>query len=73
MKSLKRLAKDLDFTEEVEYFDYCITSYINGQMTQCKTLFAQMGREDRKGLLHYINSREISRVKEIYNFYFELL
>jgi hypothetical protein len=73
MKSLQRLAKDLDFNEDVDYFDYCMLSYINGQMTQCKTLFAQMKREDRKGLLQYINSREVSKDKEIYQFYFNLL
>ena len=48
------LAKKLDFNTETEYFDYCINSYINGNFTQCRKLFSDMTKKDRKRLIEYI-------------------
>lgn len=72
-KKLSTLAHSLDFKEEVEYFDYCIDSFINGNKSQCRDLFAAMRKDDRKSLLQYIQTREIGQKQEIYQFYFNLL
>lgn len=69
-KKLLTLAKELEFNHEYEYFDYCIDSYINGNRSQCRDLFAAMRKDDQKAFLTECMDREI---REIYNFYFELL
>lgn len=75
MKTLMSLAKKIDFETESEYFDYCIDSYLNGQFNQCKNLFSDMPKPERKNLITYINnsgmlSKDISNCR---NFYFNLL
>lgn len=73
MKNLRTLAKGLDFATEIEYFDYCIDSYIAGQMMQCKELFAKMKKEDKKELLRHIKISDLGSGDAVYNFYFNLL
>jgi len=70
-KKLLTLAKGLDFQTESEYFDYCIDSFINGNFTQCRKLFNDMRKQDRKELVNYIHS--MNQYTEIRNFYFNLL
>lgn len=72
MTHLLKLAKQLDFQSETEYFDYCIDSYINGNKDQCKNLFKKMKKEDRKRLLNYI-SQEMIQPSHMFNFYLNLL
>lgn len=68
-KKLITLAKELDFQTEDQYFDYCISSHINGNRDQCRKLFNDMSREDQKNLLRdYLNADT-----EVYSFYFDLL
>ena len=59
MKKLITLAKELDFTTEIEYFDYCIDSHINGNLIQCEDLFEAMKKQDRLALIKYIDNSEI--------------
>jgi len=66
--SLKRLAKELDFTTENEYFDYLIDSHINGNFSSCKRLFAEMRKEDQKRLIEYCDF-----LPEVRKYYFDLL
>ena len=74
MKALIKLAKELDFDNEVEYFDYCIDSHINGNFTQCKRLFKDMKKEDRKLFISYLNGQaQYNGLLPTRNFYFELL
>ena len=68
-KKLLTLAKGLDFESETDYFNYCIDSYINGNFTQCKRLFKDMGRGDQKDLIEYIRLN----APECYDFYIDLL
>ena len=68
---LQKLAESLDFRTKEEYFDYCITSYINGNFSQCKRLFKDLTPKGRKALCIHIS--EQGSEKEIYNFYFNLL
>lgn len=63
------LAKRLDFTEEIEYFDYCIDSWYNGNYSQCKQLFKDMTKNDRKDLIRYLKESN----SQAYLFYFNLL
>ncbi len=71
---LLTLAKKLDFTTELQYFDYCLDSYINGNFTQCRELFKAMNREDKKGLIDYLKDRDINSVdNECREFYISLL
>jgi len=73
-KKLLTLAKELDFNTEIEFFDYCIDSHINGNFTQCKDLFNSMKKEDKKLFLNYLNGQSQYNGKlEIRNFYFNLL
>ena len=69
---LLNLAKKLDFTEDFEYYNYCIDSYFNGNFKQCKKLFEDMEKKDKKGLLDYISQSYNCR-HEVYNFYFAIL
>ena len=74
MKALIKLAKELDFNNELEYFDYCIDSHINGNFTQCKRLFKDMKKEDRKLFISYLNGQaQYNGLLPTRNFYFELL
>ena len=74
MKALIKLAKELDFNNEVEYFDYCIDSHINGNFIQCKRLFKDMKKEDRKLFISYLNGQvQYNGLLPTRNFYFELL
>lgn len=67
-KKLLSLAKELDFSDEFEYFDYLCDSHINGNFSQCRKLFSEMKKEDQKKFLKYIKNEV-----EIFNFYFELI
>lgn len=69
---LLTLAKRLDFTTETEYFDYCIDSWFNGNFSQCKKLFADMAKADRKNLIEYIRGC-YDYTHEVEKFYFGLL
>lgn len=71
---LSTLAKRLGFTSGGEYFDYCINSYYNGNFSQCKDLFSDMTKQDRKDLITYISGfYDNAESKEVYKFYFNLL
>ena len=73
-KSLAKLAKELDFELSTEYFDYCLTSYINGNFSQCGKLFKAMRKDDQKGLIRYIESeRGSGDYLKVRDFYFSLL
>lgn len=52
-KKLITLAKELEFETELEYFQYIFDSYFNGNLSQCKRLFAEMKREDQKSFVSY--------------------
>ena len=73
-KLLKTLAKELEFTQEIEYFDYCIDSHINGNFSQCRELFNAMRKEDKKAFINYLNGQaQFNGKLEVRNFYFNLL
>jgi len=73
-KKLLALAKELDFNNAVEYFDYLIECYINGNFDSCKRLFAEMEREDQKVFLIYMNGQaSFNGLLQARNFYFNLL
>lgn len=69
-KTLIRLALDLDFQAEEQYYQYCADSYINGQHDQCKELFNAMKHQDKHGLIKWL--RENIGNDEIHNFYVNL-
>lgn len=68
---LLTLAKRLDFNTEIEYFDYCINSYFNGNFNQCKKLFSDMAKKDRKELIEYIRGCYDYK-SNVESFYFNL-
>lgn len=69
---LLTLAKRLDFSSEIEYFDYCIASYQNGNFSQCENLFDDMTKKDRKALIEYIKGCYDYK-SDVEAFYFNLL
>jgi len=71
MKNLKTLAKNLDFSSETEYFDYCINSWVNGNFSQCRELFFAMTKKDRKELITYIQGCYDYK-HDVEKFYFNL-
>lgn len=77
MKTVTKLAKDLDFTAPYEYYEYMVESYINGNFSQCKHLFQALTKEDKKDSLVYIkttyNMSANNIDREVYDYYFNLL
>jgi len=69
-KSIIQLAKTLDFTSESEMYEYFITSYVNGNFSQCRRLFCELTRDAKKSLLAYLLEEGMNRE---YKFYFEIL
>lgn len=73
-KKLLNLAKEMGFNSGIEYFDYLIDSHINGNFKQCKELFSEMGKEDKKAFLNYLNGKAYHcGLLEVRNFYFNLM
>ena len=69
---LLTLAKKLDFTQETEYFDYCINSWFNGNFSQCRELFKAMNKADKRNLITYIRGC-YDYQHEVLTFYINLL
>lgn len=69
-KSILQLAKTLDFTTEYEMYEYFITSYMNGNFSQCRRLFSELKRDAKKSLLAFLLDEGMSRECK---FYFEML
>lgn len=69
---LLTLAKNLDFQTENDYLYYCIDSYFNGNLSQCKDLFKAMEKKDKKQLISLVKANFSENIG-IYNFYFNLL
>jgi len=69
---LIKLAKQLDFSSENEYFDYCIDSWFNGNFSQCNKLFKALTKTQRKQLINYIRDCYDYR-HQVETFYFNLL
>ena len=68
------LAHRLDLNQEIEYFDYCINSYENGNFAQCRKLFSDMSKKDRKEFIEYISGcYDNPKSKAVYRFYWALL
>lgn len=70
-KKLLTLAKEMDFSTEVEYFNYLIECHTNGNFESCKRLFSEMRKEDQKVFIKYVDDSFTE--KAIRNFYFNLL
>ena len=62
---LLNLAEELDFKTEIQYFDYIVESYINGQKQQVAKLFEAMLAVDQKEFLcNYLNKDNPNRYKD---------
>lgn len=51
-KFAETLAKEYDFENETEYFDYIVESLVNGQRQQVRDLFNAMKLHDQKRFLN---------------------
>lgn len=69
---MKKLLNLYGFKSENEYFDYCINSWHNGQFEQCKALFNDMGKADKKRLIEYIRGC-YDYTHDVERFYFNLI
>jgi hypothetical protein len=73
-KKLSTLVKEMGMNHVVEYFDYMIDCYLNGNFESCKHLFSEMRKEDQKSLLKYLNGQaQFNGLVQVRNFYFNLL
>lgn len=73
-KKLLTLAKEMDFSTEVEYFNYLIECHTNGNFESCRRLFSEIRREDQKVFLRYLNgAAQFNGKLQARNFYFDLL
>jgi hypothetical protein len=73
MATIKTLAKRLDFTTNPveEYFTYMVESHLNGNFSQCRALFADLSKADKKEFLSWMKWN--NEPGEIQAFYFDLL
>ena len=69
-KKLLTLAKELDFTTEHEYFDYIISSEINGQRSQVRKLISEMKRSDQITFVYYA---ECTTEKKYYTVFLDII
>lgn len=69
-KTIKQLARSLDFTTDFEMYEYFITCYVNGNFTSCRNLFSELTKQAKKDLLSFLIKEGFTRE---YKFYFELL
>ena len=70
-KTIKTLAKELNFNSTSDYYYYLIECHINGNFSSCEKLFNEMKKADQKDFIMYLNDNE--DLKGIRNFYFNLL
>ncbi len=54
MVSFKTL-KNYDFNSITDYFNYIVESLVNGQRTQCKTLYNKLSKGQKLDFWVYIN------------------
>lgn len=74
MKNILTLAKEMGFNSTIEYYDYLIDSHICGNFKQCKELFSEMKKEDKKAFLNYLNGQAYyNGLLEVRDFYFNLI
>ena len=55
-----------------EYFEGCIDSYLNGQISQCREFFKVLSRNDKKALILHImnpNPKEMMFEKDKMNMF----
>lgn len=57
-KHAQDLAKDYDFTNENDFYQYIVESLINGQRSQVRTLFNAMHKDSKQDFL--INFLDVS-------------
>ena len=59
-KTAEKLAKELELGEyPVNYYDYIVESFVNGQKTQCVNLFKRMIKSDRITFLtNYLDEKD---------------
>ena len=69
-KTIKQLARSLDFTTDWEMYECFISCYVNGNFTSCRSLFSQLTKQAKKDVLAYLLDGGFNRE---YNFYFSLL
>jgi len=73
-KSLIKLAAELDFQYEYEYFEYMVDSHLLGNFSQCRELFKDLRIKDRKSFIEYIqnSNHAAASLDDMYNFYIQL-
>jgi hypothetical protein len=67
---MQRNLNALQFSSNDEYYNYCVVSYLNGQLKQCVKLFNQMPNDNKHELIEYI--RENYANDEIHNYFVSL-
>jgi len=69
-KTIKQLAKQLDFSTQSEMYEYFISCHVNGNFSQCRSLFSELTKQAKKDVLSYLLE---SGFNKEYNYYFNLL
>jgi hypothetical protein len=63
---MKKLVKDLDFETEVDYFDYMISSLVNGNRDQARQLFKDLPRDYKHNALEWMKDCGYSKERDFY-------
>lgn len=53
---MENLLLALDFTTDEQYYNYLVESYLNGQYTQCHTLYEDMPKKNQAAFKAYLDS-----------------
>lgn len=59
-KTVETLAKEYDFNDSTEYYNYILDSVINGQRQQARNLIEAMRKGDKKQAIVYFEDILIS-------------
>lgn len=69
-KKILKAAKDLDFTNNKQLYEYMIDTYYNGQFSQLRKLWDKLPNENKHELITYVRDNHAN--DELHNYFVSL-